>query len=585
MADAALLAEAYKRGLLPAEKAAAYEEGVKRGIVKDAYAEGRLMGRDPKMGAAATFDEAVPLLDEFKAGVNSVIDTAQGRGSLAENWKTRRTQQVGIQDQYAKDHPNMAGVMTNSGYAVQAVPAFLSGGATAAPGIVEAVEPAAKSLLQRGGRMLMTGARNATAGASIGAANAAAGRGDLAERTADAAKGAVAGAVVNTAAPAVLGMRRKPGAVSMTRKADTEVLKDMGVQTSIPQRMGGMAKQTEDLAMRAPILGPAISGARARQVEQLNRGWALRALEPVGKTVPAEIKPGFEMVEHVDDELGKVYGQAAKMTPRVQLDEQMVRDAERIAARRGDLADSDAAQFDRIVADRMNRLRSGEASGDMVKTIHGELGALQAEAARQGKDTLAAMLGDTRRAMMGLIERANPEAAKLIGKADQGWRIYSQMNDAAAKASNRGGVFLPGQINTEVRADARAQGSNMAGKGKGAMQREATAAARMIPDTFGNPGTANAVGLGGMGVGLMTAPVKTVAVAGGLTAASTPYWLMARRVLEQLPERAGRAEIAAADAELAKLAAKDPKVAGLREELAARLNLAVTVPMSQDSRR
>lgn len=315
-------------------------------------------------------------------------------------------------------------------------------------------------------------------------------------------------------------------------------LKDIGVSTSIPQRMGGMAKATEDLAMRAPIVGPAISGARARQVEQLNRGIALKALEPIGVDLPKDIKPGFETVEFVDKELGKVYDKAAAMVPAVHLDEPLVAEFAKIGARKVDLAESEASHFDSIVNDRLKRLQSGDAPGEMVKKIHSELGELQAEAARKGQTTLSGMLGDTRKALMDLLGRASPEAAALIKSADAGWQTYSIMNDAAAAASNRGGVFLPGQLNTQVRSAGKALGANMTGKGKAPLQDIATAASQTIPDSFGNPGTANALGLGGMGVGLMTNPGPTLAAAGGLSAAATPYWMMGRKVMTSLPSAA-----------------------------------------------
>lgn len=72
-------------------------------------------------------------------------------------------------------------------------------------------------------------------------------------------------------------------------------------------------------------------------------------------------------------------------------------------------------------------------------------------------------------------------------------------------------------------------------------------------------------------MGSWKAPAETVAVAGGLSVAATPYWLMARKVIEELPEAATKAQLTAADEQLARLAASDPAVAALRREVAARL--------------
>jgi hypothetical protein len=415
--------------------------------------------------------------------------------------------------------------------------------------------------------------RGATTAGLTAAGYAAADRGTVQERVKAASEAATnpvvlgLGAAAGALAPAA--KRIKPAKAE--RATDAQILADIGVSTSAPQKMGGMAKQTEDLAMRAPILGPSISGARSREVEQLNRGVALKALEPIGAKLPKEIKPGFEMVEYVDEALGSVYDDAAKMVPSVSVDQPFGDEMAKVIQRQVDLPESEAAQFTRIIDDRMTRLQSGEASGEMVKQIHSELGGLQAEAARKGQATLASMLGDTRRSLMGLIERSNPAAGEMIRKADKGWSIYSIMNDAAAQATNRGGVFLPGQLNQQVRGAGKRMGSNMAGKGKAPLQEIATAATRMIPDQFGNPGTANALGLGGMGVGLMTEPASTIATASALTAAATPYMMMGRKVLEELPPNASAQQLRAVDAELARLMAKDPSVAALRREVAVRL--------------
>lgn len=540
------------------------------------------------IGAQETFNARIPLADEMAAGAKMVSGLVTGRHRLGEGYglgdafKTEMAEQRRAEADFEARRPNVAALTRGTGDAMLA----------AAP---------TGKLLQgvgQGSRMLNAG-RGATTAGLTAATMAATDRGTAGERVESAREAATSplvlglGAGAAMLAPGTKTVRQevremlpddmaaripdpKPRTVP-SRKADAAILKDLGVETSIPQRMGGIAKQTEDLAMRAPILGPAISGARGRQVEQLNRGWGLRALRSVGKTVPREVQPGFEMVEYVDDKLGEVYDDAARLVPRVTLDEQLVDDAARIGARRVDLADSEAAQFDRIVADRLNRLRGGEATGETVKEIHSELGKLQAEQMRKGNETLGSMIGETRRALLGLLERANPEAGEMIRKADEGWQIYSMMNDAAAKASNRGGVALPGQLNTEVRAAGRRLGSNMTGKGKAPMQAEATAAARMLPDQFGNPGTANAVGLGGLMVGGFTDPMTTATVAGGLSVAATPYWRMARTVIEELPQNASPAQLRAADQQLARLAASDPAVDALRREVAARLSVAAGV--------
>jgi hypothetical protein len=147
------------------------------------------------------------------------------------------------------------------------------------------------------------------------------------------------------------------------------------------------------------------------------------------------------------------------------------------------------------------------------------------------------------------------------------------MNDAAAAASAKGGVFNASQLQTQVRAAGKRLGSNMTGKGKAPLQDIATAASRTLPDQFGNPGTANTLALGAGIYGGFANPVQTAAVGTGLVAASTPYWLSARKIIETLPPNATVPQQRIALAQLQVLAQKDPKVAQLANNLAANIGL------------
>ena len=520
---------------------------------------------DNVTGFMANVNRGLGIGDELVAAGKTAGDVVTGRAPISEvgNVFARNMgDQRQIEDGYRAEHPNLAALGQGTGGAVQA----------ALP-----LGPAANAFAAAPRWINMT--RGATTAGVVAAANAFADRGTGAERlnaASDASRNLLilgTGALGGAFAP----VKGKAPRAPTQAQQDAATLADIGVTTTIPQRMGRGVKATEDLASRAPIIGIAKAGLQDRQLEQLNRGVALKALQPVGMTIPKEIKPGFEMVQYVDDALSGVYDKAAKLTPRVQVDDALRTDLASIADRRVDLSDDEAALFTRAMDSRLNRLSSGEASGEMVKTIHSELGDLQAEAARKGSSSLSSMFGDSRRALMGVIGRTNPRAGGMIARADKGWQVYSVLNDAAAAASNRGGVFLPGQLNTQSRASAKAIGSNMAGKGRGTLQDIATAASRVLPDSYGNPGTANALALGALGTQALYNPPAAAATATALTAAATPYFLMGRKIIEELPDTASRAQLQAAATALAELSAKDPAVAALRREVAARLSVGAGV--------
>lgn len=185
MADkATLLAEAYRRGLLTGEKKTAYEEALRRGIVK---APTKRNGWGRAADVVANLNATVPLADEFAAGVDTAVNFLSGkpadiRQSMA---KQRQMERSGMEND--RTASNLA---RGTGLAATMV----------VPGAQVAKSARAANVL-----------RGATAGAAEGAVYGATGEGDLRERLGAANTGAALGGVVGSAggllAPA---MKRAP---------------------------------------------------------------------------------------------------------------------------------------------------------------------------------------------------------------------------------------------------------------------------------------------------------------------------------------------------------------------------------------
>jgi hypothetical protein len=153
-------------------------------------------------GAVTTMEEAIPFADEAQAAISTVGRVAQGEG-LGEAWRNSRDYQRGLMTGLREDHPVVSNLSTGAGLSVDAVPILLSGGA-AAPEVASSVGArVGTTLAQRGGQMLMTGARNAATGATIAAAQGLAGRGTMTDRARAAGAAAGPGAAVGFAAPIV----------------------------------------------------------------------------------------------------------------------------------------------------------------------------------------------------------------------------------------------------------------------------------------------------------------------------------------------------------------------------------------------
>jgi len=390
--------------------------------------------------------------------------------------------------------------------------------------------------------------------------------------------GAFGGAVASRFAPNAVPPRGGSG-VSSPRASMVRTLDDAGVFLTPGQRMGGLVGTVENIAQRAPILGPAIRAARSRSEGSLNRAVGLRALENIDEALPGNIEPGGDMVQFVGQRLGQEFDKGYKMVERFIPDRQLLEAYENIRTSAADLPASVRDQFSRIVESRADMLARG-ASGEQVGRVRSGLSQLAAEYSK-APDPDQRMLGGLIFDVVGQIDdrvgRINPEAGRVLNNAREGYGDYIRMERASTAAGGR--PFGPGQLESAVRQADSSVRRGAVGRGEARMQDLSRAAREVMPDQFGNPGSADSQGLAAMGVGFLTAPVTTSAIAGGLAAAATPYLAMGRKVLERLPSNPTKAQIDTAAGQLDELSRRDPNVARLRDQLIRRAPVGATGPV------
>jgi hypothetical protein len=175
---AELLAEAHRRGLLPPAQKAAYEEAMKRGLVKSAPKKpvGMLEG------IAGRFASAIPFNKDLAAGANAVIarpmDAARivvgrGTGDPAAGMRFRQEFDANKQamnqrdQQFEQEHPWIANTATGGGLGASII---LPGpkGANLAVRPVTATTRAGQAA-QVGGNMARSGVAAGTTAAMYGA--------------------------------------------------------------------------------------------------------------------------------------------------------------------------------------------------------------------------------------------------------------------------------------------------------------------------------------------------------------------------------------------------------------------------------
>lgn len=339
-------------------------------------------------------------------------------------------------------------------------------------------------------------------------------------------------------------IKPKPDLASLApAQRNVQILKDAQVFMTPGQKSGGQLKNLEDLARRAPITGVAIKGAGDRSVESLNRAVADQALGSIGAALPKTVHTGHDSVRHVATTLGKAYDDAADMVPVAAIDTPFDEAVVAIGSRLAEQPVGVRTQFDTIIENRLSNLRGKSVTGKQIRSVQSDIGKLAADfsASDDGAQrALGGALDDLSDELANIIGRRSPEAAALIDKANSGWSIYTRMRNAAAKA--KGGVFTPGQLAIAVRTLDRSVGKGNVAKGQAVLQDMSNAAWEVLPDTYGNPGTADALSAMGLAAAAMNPSTSGAAIpaALGLSGAAVPYALMGRKIAERLPQKAAQ---------------------------------------------
>lgn len=542
---------------------------MRREYPSTSYQQGRKAS--PITGAVNTAIENVPGLDEAQAGFNTLVNLPRnlmaGKArinspadllpAIQNQWKMERDFQQGSQSALSQQHPIVRDASNAAGMASSLL------------------IPAGKAMqMTAGAPRALNMARGATLAAATGAGYGAAGRGDVQDRV-QAAKAAATNPL--TLAMGAMGGAVMPAAPKPVRppnpaRRNVQTLRDAGVFMTPGQQMGGIAKTTEDLAKRAPILGTAIRGAESRSVQSLNRAVADRALEPIGAYLPKTVETGHDAVEHVASTLGKVYDDAAALVPAAQIDQPFDQALQTISAHLNEQPATVREQFNSILANRLDHLRGKPVNGQQIRDAQSQIARLASSFSSSddgAQRVLGGALDDVSDELANIIGRNSPEAGQMIEAANQGWSVYTRMRNAAAKA--KGGIFSPSQLNTAVRTLDRSVGKGNVAKGQAVLQDLSNAAWETMPDGYGNPGTADAItGMGLLG-GAFTQPQVALPIAGGLAAAATPYALMGRKIVERIPANATPSQLQGALAQLTTLAARDPAVLAMRAQVAAKL--------------
>lgn len=178
-------------------------------VIKPAQ-EKRSVG-ETAFGLGSVFNRSIPFMDEAGAGLaaaaDSVGDVMTGRKrSLAENFKARMAKSREAAKDFERENPTAANLTKGAGLAVQMLPAFMTGGATATPTIASTVP---RGLMGATARALKPAADAAVVSGLSAQLAAYGGDGTLAERAETARRTTVPAMAIGAALPVTIAAASK----------------------------------------------------------------------------------------------------------------------------------------------------------------------------------------------------------------------------------------------------------------------------------------------------------------------------------------------------------------------------------------
>lgn len=303
--------------------------------------------------------------------------------------------------------------------------------------------------------------------------------------------------------------------------AQLQLLKDEGVKPTIGQTLGGAWNTAEQKLQSVPILGDAITSARAGTRDQLNTAAFNRALSPIGKEAQAGII-GRDGVQSVKTALGDAYN---KLIPNLQFKTDPQFGAEMTSlsnmVANGNVPPKFATQFNNIIKNEVTSRMTpqGAMDGQSFKNLESSLG-------QKIKDFSGSMDPDQRSLSNALQEvlnsarsalsRSNPQYADQLTSINKGYANYATIRRAASGVGANEGVFTPAQLQSAVRAGDKSAGKGAFATGNGLMQDLSEAGKTVLGNNYPDSGTAGRVmgGLGALATGALHPAIPATLLAG-----------------------------------------------------------------------
>lgn len=303
--------------------------------------------------------------------------------------------------------------------------------------------------------------------------------------------GALAGAAMAPVAGAV------SRAISPNPTPEVQGMVRDGVSPTAGQLLGGMWKSTEETLASLPFVGGAQRVGQQRTLNDWNNSVINKALEPIGQKLPRG-EAGYEAVRKATKALSDSQEQAIKAIGPLKFDTQFAKqlgqiqkDLQKLPLDKQDevariIQSEVAGRAPNGVLDPMDFKAADSMLGDAVRTYR---------AGDWSSRQTAQILKDLQRALRDTIPRqARPELADAYRRSNEGWAKFVRIQDAAAAAGNKEGVFTPAMLQAAVRNAEKSKG--VKSRGDALMQDVADEGRKVISNELPNTHSADRLMMG-----------------------------------------------------------------------------------------
>lgn len=361
------------------------------------------------------------------------------------------------------------------------------------------------------------------------------------EKGAQAATGAAFGGATSLLTGAV-GRMISPNA---SKNPQLDLLRAEGVKPTIGQTLGGWANRAEEKAQSIPIMGDAISAARSKAGEGLNRAAFNRSLSPIGEKLPMNVKLGNDAVEYTYKRLGGSYD---KLLPKLTTQADATFDSSlaslKTMVQQSALDPKYANKFDQIVQTRLVDKFQGNSAmtGETLKQTQ-EFFTKEIKRYGQSQDPDARLLGDALKEVGSqlnqLVTRSNPKHAAELKAINTGYAAFKRVQKAAGYLGAEDGVFTPAQLQGAVKAADFSKDKARFAEGNAFMQDLSAAGKNVLNNKVPDSGTATRLmmGAGGLASGALN-PAIPAGLLGGAAMYSPQMQSLLRSLASSRPQGA-----------------------------------------------